>query len=240
MENIRIPEDAIPYILYQRTGYLQTSKLFRLLSTIGNIKGFYKLSVRVKAKWFSENIIREYDADILNDFNMFKSLLPDNIRSCLDIGCGVAAIDVLISRHYGNKVEIYLIDKTFVENKIYYDYTNKGAFYNSLDVAKNLLEKNGVKSIDIHIQEATEDNRVLFHTTPDLVLSLLSWGFHYPILTYLDEVYNKQPEGGILIVDVRKKSGDGNKIKSMYGNIQIIYEAPKYFRLLARKQNITK
>lgn len=39
----------------------------------------------------------------------------------------------------------------------------------------------------------------------DLVISLVSWGFHFPVSTYLDQVHDLLREGGRLILDLRKR-----------------------------------
>jgi len=137
----------------------------------------------------------------------------------LDIGCGVAGIDVLLSQHYNGNVEIFLIDKTKVDKKLYYNFEKRGSFYNSLQISKSILTANGVNRNKIHLQEATENNEIRFNQNFDIVISLISWGFHYLVSTYLDRVYIKMNKNGIRIIDVRKNT---NSEKDIEKNLAII------------------
>lgn len=235
MKNITIPQNSLNYILFQRTGYLKNYFIFRLLTRIGCINPFYKLSVNLKSLFFASQIKREFNKDLVEEYSIIKQFLPQNMSSFLDIGCGVAGIDLLISHHYANNVDIFLIDKTQVDKNIHYYFETEGSFYNSLQISKKLLETNGVSSDRIHLQEATNDNKILFENEFDLIVSLISWGFHYPVSTYLNEVYDKLKPGGILIVDIRKDTDGKNEITSKFGNCRVIFESEKYIKILSRK-----
>ena len=120
--------------------------------------------------------------------------------------------------------------------KVYYSYRERGCYYNSLATSKNILEMNGVPSQDIFLQEA-ENNLIKFDVKFDLVVSLISWGFHYPLSTYLDQVYERMAPGGVLILDVRKvpTSNPITQLKNMFGNIKILYESDKHARVMVIK-----
>lgn len=63
--------------------------------------------------------------------------------------------------------------------------------------------------------------------TFDVVVSLLSWGFHYPISTYAPRC------SGVMVVDVRKgTNGEGDLRK--YGDLTVVHEAQKYRRVVVR------
>lgn len=233
IKKIAIPKKSLKYILFQRTGYLRNNFIFKLLSKLGEFEFFYKATVIIKCWLFSLQIKKSFGEDMIREYSTIKPYLPQRLSSVLDIGSGVAAIDALISDHYGNNVDVFLIDKTMVDKNVYYKLEKRGSFYNSLSVAKELLDLNGVKSV--HLQEATDDNRINFNYEFDLIISLISWGFHYPIETYLSQAYQKLKSNGILIVDVRKNTLGENEIKKQFGNIQIIFESNKFIRVLASK-----
>ncbi len=235
MKTIKIPKEAIKYVLFQRTGYLKDNYVFNLLSIFGYFNPFYKSSVSLKSFLFHRQIEKEFNADMVSEYLIIKPFLPLKITSLLDIGCGMAGIDILLSEHYANNIDIFLIDKTLINKKIYYHFKKKGAFYNSLQISKTILKNNDINSGNIYLQEATQDNRISFEGNFDMVISLISWGFHYPILTYLDEVYKKLKIEGILIVDIRKNSGGENEMKRKFGNYKIIFSSKTYLRVLARK-----
>ena len=102
-----------------------------------------------------------------------------------------------------------------------------------MSVAKNLLIENGVDREKIYTQEATDDNKIIFKNNFDIIISLISWGFHYPVSTYLDECCKKLNENGVLIIDVRKNVGGEKELGARFSNIKVIFEGKKYRRLLA-------
>lgn len=230
-----MPQSSIKYIIYQRTGYLSNNIFFNVLSKLGSLASFYKLSVSLKAVLFSSQIRQAFCDDLENDFLMIRKYLPQNAKSILDIGCGVAGIDALISEYYKDDLGVFLIDKTVIDKKVFYDFENKGSFYNSLDISRDLLAMNHVGVKNIFLQDATEDNQINFENQFDIIISLISWGFHYPISTYLSTVYFKLNEGGVLILDVRKKTSGIREIEQQFGNCKIIHESKSYFRVIAIK-----
>ncbi len=166
----------------------------------------------------------------IHDFNQIIDYIePIQINKLLDIGCGIAGVEVF----FLDSTEIYLIDKTQLD-EIYYGFEEKAAFYNSLQIAKENLEFNGKNPEKIHLQEA-EENKILFNEKFDLIISLLSCGFHYPIETYLDQIYEKLNQGGIFIADIRNQTNGKEKIKEKFGNIEIISKEEKHDRIIARK-----
>jgi hypothetical protein len=98
-----------------------------------------------------------------------------------------------------------------------------------------LLVSNGIPEETIFIQEATNDNVINFDKKFNLVLSLISWGFHYPVSTYLDVVYEKMVPGSVLVIDVRRWQGGLELIQKKFGNAKVVYEGGKHDRVVATK-----
>lgn len=154
----------------------------------------------------------------------------------MDIGCGIAGIDVLIDQHNkGSDLEIYLLDKSKVDKKIDYGYNKSSSFYNSLSIARSLLIENGIDASRIHTQEVDDSCKIHFNEKFDIIISLISWGYHYPVSTYLDQVYEMLKKGGILIMDIQNKYEGFDEIERKFGNIKSLSFAPKLTRILARK-----
>lgn len=235
METIRIADNSLKYILFQRTDYLENHKLRNLLRQIGRIRFLHKLTVHFEAVCLRNVVKQAFSEDITQEYNKIKPYLPPSATSILDIGCGVAGIDIFVSRHYENKADIVLLDKSIIDKKLYYGYEAKGCFYNSLLVAKNLLVDNGVDPKKIHLLEPTGDNKIEWEGTFDIIISLLSWGFHYPVSTYLNQVYENLSRKGIAILDVRKNTGGKEEIEYKFGNSQVICSGLKFIRILAQK-----
>ena len=135
-----------------------------------------------------------------------------------------------LNEHYlNNKVDFYLLDGTRIEEKVFYMFEGKGAFYNSLDVAREVLMDNKIRKDKIHLIEANDDNDIkITNEKMDLVISLISWRFHYPVETYLDKVSNLLSEEGIIIMDIRKNTNGIDVIKQKFSKFDIIFETPKY------------
>ncbi len=251
LHKIIVPRQATKYILFQRTQYL----FFRRSIFMQNLKRFLPKSIAYPLEsffchfnfiiniesFFTRNIVaRLFSEEMNREYESMKPYLPQKVSAILDIGCGVAGIDALLYRHYLHQdPEMYLIDKTEMPNKIYYSYNEKGCYYNSLDISKNILTMNGVPPRKIFLEEARE-NKIGFNQRFDLVISLLSWGFHYPLSTYLDEVYEKMSSGGVLIIDVRKVPMNDPLVEltRKFGNAKILYESPKHARVAVVKMQV--
>ncbi len=96
-------------------------------------------------------------------------------------------------------------------------FKDSGAFYNSLEIAQTTLVENGVPEDRISLIEASEDGRIdLEDESIDLVISTISWGFHYPVSTYLDSVHRILSENGSLIIDVRDDTGGAHELRSKF------------------------
>ncbi|MBI4224909.1 MAG: class I SAM-dependent methyltransferase [Candidatus Sungbacteria bacterium] len=230
-----IPNKAIKYILFQRTEYLLSMKSPLLNRFVVRVPSrMYNLAVTLEALLTKPRVKRLFQEDMEREYAILKPYLPAHARTILDIGAGVGGIDILLGKHYEqDKPMIYLLDKTEMPKKVYYGLEQKGCYYNSLSLAKDMLVQNGLTAGHIITQEADNDYRINFDAKFDLVISLISWGFHYPIATYLDQVYALLAPGGILILDVRK--GTEEEIMKKFGNATKIFEARKYFRVMARK-----
>lgn len=237
--NINIPNKAVKYILFQRTAYLVYQNN-RFLNSLAIRIPFlsYNNMVSLEAWLFKNRVKRLFSGDMEREYESIKKILPENSSSVLDIGCGVAGIDVMLASHYeklGKNVDFYLLDKTELNKKIFYGLEKIAAYYNSLEVSRDLLKANGVSNERIHTQEAT-GSPIFPGKKFDLVVSLISWGFHYPVETYLDEVYALLKPGGKLIIDVRKGSGGEKLIEQKFGNIEFIFDTPqKHMRIVSRK-----
>jgi SAM-dependent methyltransferase len=217
MSQIEIPNDALRYILFQRTGLLWHPKIFplRVLS---------KLDVAYKTLVILESILRkrqikcDFNSLMFLEYRSIRDYLPSNARNVLDIGCGIAAIDIFIDRHYKSSKDLlfHLLDKTQIDDNLLYGFNQSGAFYNSLDMAKHLLMENGIEPGRIKLYEVSNDAKPDINQEFDIVISLISWGFHYPVDVYLDQVYQLMRHDGHLILDIRRDTNGEDKIRKYW------------------------
>ena len=234
--DICLPDHAIRYVLLQRTAYLAMPRtiVYRALSKISpwDLTNFV---VPVEARFRKSRIRKLFNEDIAREYESIRPALPAHCSAILDVGCGIGGIDVLLNRHYSDtRPTFFLLDKTQVDS-VYYGFKSKGAFYNSLDVAKEVLTANGVADGKIELVQATEDNRIEIASPIDLAISLISWGFHYPVGTYLERVHELLRPGGHLILDVRKGTDGEAAIRGKFASVQPVEVTEKYTRVLAVK-----
>ncbi len=145
-----------------------------------------------------------YSAMIEYDLAMLSTWLPEKVDTILDIGCGLAAIDVRLSKIYPN-ASIYLLDRSEIKPP-YYGMETQGEYYHSATITKNFLDMNGVdldRVTFIEVEQGCLNNI----TGVDLCISLFSWGWHYPLSTYAANIVTIMDPNGILILDVRNEEG---------------------------------
>ncbi len=235
--NIVLPDNALRYVLYQRTDYLLLPhtfpyRVFRKLSP----RSAYHRIVGLESVLRRKQIKATFNKDIRREFAMIETVLPAECRRVLDVGCGVGGIDVLLHRHYAAcDPKFYLLDKTSVEDTVFYGFERAGADYNSLEVTAEVLTANGIPRENLFLLQARDDWRIDINESLDFVISLISWGFHYPVDTYLDRVHELLDEGGSLILDVRVHTDGESKIRKRFRDVQVIIETEKYRRLFAVK-----
>ena len=135
----------------------------------------------------------------------------------MNIGCGIDLHDALLFYHYllinpdeAKNIKFYLCDKTLVtltgETGGGYDDTHD--FYNDMELAKQALCLAGILESNIYLIDA-DPIKIAELKTVDLILSLHSWGFHYPISVYLDPVNKILSPNGKIIIDIRRGKENG-------------------------------
>jgi SAM-dependent methyltransferase len=237
--HLSVPDEAVRYILLQRTGYLRfpLAPIDRhVLSRLPVHLPVYNVVTTIEARLRRSRIKKLYSKDMHAEYTSIRDYLPEACASVLDIGCGAAGIDVLIDQHYVDQsLDIYLLDKTEVERNVFYMFQDRAAFYNSLDTAKDLLTANGIPAERIHLREANAANEIQVPNGVDLVISLLSWGFHYPVATYADRVKELLSIKGVAILDIRKGTDGLDTLGDVFSQVHVILDASKYVRVAARR-----
>lgn len=147
---------------------------------------------------------------MIKDYNMIKSYLPEHTSNILDIGCGLGLIDIALNQHYQGNVNLHLLDKT---NEISEDTSVRGfnkqyIFYNSMNATRHTLVDNGVNYEKLFTYEVSDKSIEQIRANKfDVIISLLSCGWHYSIETYIDLIKQTLSETGILILDIRHDTG---------------------------------
>lgn len=229
-----LPSDAVPYILLQRMDTQKFRNLRYILpygrtlyNTVYN-NFLYKLEANLR----EDEIKEQYLDEMQEEFESIRSYLPSSTTSILDVGCGIGGIDLFLSDFYEDDQPIfYLFDKTEVSSSVYYQFKENSAFYNSLNVAADALDRNGVNEMNLYTLDADEFDLTELKDV-DLCISLISWAFHYPLDTYLDDVLDCLAEDGSLLLDFRKGTGQLEEAVEHFEEHEIIQDAEKYKRTI--------
>lgn len=141
----------------------------------------------------------EYAESCIFDFEAMRPYLIEG--DCLDIGCGLGGFSALLAKHCGGK--LHLLDGTGWTSGRRIGFGAQMDAYNDRASTEKLLKANGVTDFQWWDIGATELPPV------SVVTSLISWGWHYPVSTYLPAVEEALCVGGILVLDIRpEQSGE--------------------------------
>lgn len=150
--------------------------------------------------------------------NALPAFDPEAAPRIVDIGCGIGIYHVFVSSHYANRSHHFLVDREanqidnptraqrrFAKRGGFHRDANDVAFYTSATCARKIASANGLTAERWQWVNASESNvRALGVGSVDVVMSLLSWGFHYPVSTYADAARDVlKPQTGRLILQLR-------------------------------------
>ncbi|MEN0087220.1 MAG: hypothetical protein AAF737_02175 [Pseudomonadota bacterium] len=230
MSKFEMAPEAAEYALFQRTGLVRDgrSKWQRRFAEIGFGKS-YETVLREQAASEAGDIAQRYFAEMGDIFSATAPHIPEKTSSVMDIGCGLAGLQVFAHRHLAaNNPRIYLLDRTQLEDKVWYHFKERSAFYNSLALARDTLTRNGVPDGSITTIEAPADGKIPVVEPVDLIVSTASWGFHYPIGLYIESVKSILSKDGVVIVDVRKKTDGLDALRGAFGVVETIADSKKF------------
>ena len=125
------------------------------------------------------DVMQAYVAELQNDYRTIQSHLPavNEVTSILDIGCGLAGIDILLQRHYPN-AKLFLLDGDGPPSDWGAGWNSHFKPFNSMKTTCEFLALNGVSPDRVYPVDTQEPLEA------DLVVSFLSWGFHYSLFKY--------------------------------------------------------
>ncbi len=162
-----IPNECVKFIRYQRSRYSQA---------------------KVPDP---EEVKRRYAVHVAEDFAGMEPYLPERVDSILEIGCGMAALQVHMKERYPD-ARLELLDGDTVTKEGGAGYSSNPDIYNSRRHTEMLLEANGVKVDRWH------DIGTKYLLEADLIISMASYGYHFPLSTYRIK--------GLCIIDLRRGS----------------------------------
>ena len=156
------------------------------------------------------------------EIETFKNFLPNKVQNIIDIGCGLGIIDIYLNKLYLNKPNFFLLDKNKIDKKIKYGFSDNYESYNDLNETKKILSDNNIENERIHLFDVEKPIKI--NQQFDLVISLKSMGYHYPLETYLDLFKKCCSPNTVFIFDVIDEYYNEKELTKYFYDIKIIYE----------------
>ena len=157
-----------------------------------------------------------------NEFETIEKYLPLNINNVLDIGCGLGIINIFFNKRYKNNLKFFMLDKDKIDISIKYGFNEHYESYNDLRETKNLLIKNNINEEQIVIQNV--ESEIYIIDKIDLVISLKSMGYHYPLEKYLNLFKKNCHKNTVFIFDVTTGKYNKDDIRKFFSQSKVIYE----------------
>ena len=175
------------------------------------------------------------------EIDIIRSFLPTKAENIIDIGCGLGIINIFLNKIYNNKTNFYLLDKNRIDSKIRYGFSSNYESYNDLNETKKLLVDNNISKDKI--QTINVESEIIIDQKIDLVISLKSMCYHYPLDEYLGLFSDCCKTDTTFIFDVTEGYYDKSLLKKYFEEVQIIYEEKSIHslkRVCCKKFNLLK
>lgn len=186
---------------------------------------------------FKRSAERKLSEQLNRTFSTFSDYLPNNTARILDIGSGMGGINILTYRAAGTDPEVWLLDRDGVSvdwNAGYHSDPATFSYYNSFAQAKTFLSSNGVPVERIHCVDISSLS--FPQENFQVVYSFLSWGFHYPVSLYIDDVYDSLSDKGLLVIDVRNDTDGAAVLRKKFAKEPIsVLQGEKFERMCILK-----
>ena len=229
-------------ILLQRTEMpITNSILIKKFNSLTRNK-FNLIIVILKSLGFKE-VFKAYESEITNESNLLYKLIveefPNRNLNILDIGVGIGGYHRKWIKENHCNVNLYLMDNSeFNFKALTYGHGDSNRYYNSLSLAKNFLLSIENPKVAIDTIEIKNEYPSKLPDSLDLIVSFISWGFHYPLEEYWSVIMNKmRSSSSLILVDVRKFSPSYSFLeKQTQISLEILRSNKKYDRILLRKR----
>ncbi len=170
----------------------------------------------------NENIEKKAQELFLNEIETFRNFLPNKVANIMDIGCGLGIINIYLNKIFKNQPEFFLLDKNRIDKKIQYGFSTDYESYNNLNETKKILLNNEININQINLFDVEEDIKI--EKKIDLVISLKSMGYHYPLENYLELFKDCCTLHTVFIFDVSKGKYDENLLRKYFKSVEIVYQ----------------
>jgi len=143
----------------------------------------------------------------------------------MDIGVGLGAVGVFVHRHYGGRVRFMYVDRSEhdpegmapISTGEQPGYGSTHPFYGNLGCTKELSRLSGLADVTLlNLEQDASGLASLESDSADLVYSIASWGYHYPVALHLKEVVRILRPDGVLIITLRSGEPASEGLSALY------------------------
>jgi len=146
-----------------------------------------------------------YDKLSDHEYEIFKNYI-DKPKRILELGCGLGRMSIYLSKQLDYNAEFILADYDNISEKIKYGWNPGKSLYNKLDLTTKFCLMNNLvnfETFDLSKHDISKLKDI------DLVISVMSVGFHYPIEQYMKKLLKIC--NGDMIFGIRKRKSIYNK-----------------------------
>jgi hypothetical protein len=228
-------------ILLQRTDIQKSNSI--ILKNINRLTKNKLNIVNVLFHSLSYNkVFYAYEIETVNESNLLCKLIleefPEKNLTILDIGVGIGGYHKKWIREHSHSSTLYIMDNSeFNIRALSYGHGDSDRYYNSLFLTKNFLNNVDSSKVKVESIEIKKDYPGKIPNHLDLIVSFISWGFHYSLENYWSTIIQRMSlNSSIILVDVRKNSQSYSFLKEQTNfSLEIISSDFKSDRILIRK-----
>jgi hypothetical protein len=202
---------------------------------------FIIINILFQSHWYNK-IFYAYEIAIVNESDLLCKLIleefPQQNLTILDIGVGVGGYHKKWIREHGRDTNLYLMDNSeFNIRALSYGHGRSDRYYNSLFLTKRFLNNVNNPQVQVHSLEIKKEYPGKIPNHVDLIISFISWGFHYSLEDYWSTISQSMSLfSSIILIDVRKDSQSSNFLNEQANfSSEVISSTSKSNRVLVRK-----
>jgi len=202
---------------------------------------FIIINILFQSHWYNK-IFYAYEIVIVNESDLLCKLIleefPQQNLTILDIGVGVGGYHKKWIREHGRDTNLYLMDNSeFNIRALSYGHGRSDRYYNSLFLTKRFLNNVNNPQVKVHSLEIKKEYPGKIPNHVDLIISFISWGFHYSLEDYWSTISQSMSLfSSIILIDVRKDSQSSNFLNEQANfSSEVISSTSKSNRVLVRK-----
>tara|TARA_B100001093_G_C26668935_1_gene945321 strand:- start:340 stop:864 length:525 start_codon:yes stop_codon:yes gene_type:complete len=151
------------------------------------------------------------------EFSTIEKFIDKEDKNFLSIGGGIGGLELIINQKFQNN-NFYFIERNYISKKVKYGWggTVNDEAYNDLILQKNFLMMNGMQGNQINIFDYDKDS--LPEIKFDVIISLLSLGYHYTFDLYIEYLKKVSKPDTKIIFDTI----DSEYFKKIFKKVEII------------------